>query len=194
MLGMGRPSVREQIVEAALERFHTLGFNGCGVQEITDAARVPKGSFYNHFKSKETLLLEVLGRYVAARGLEQLSDPELPPIARMRQHFEALAKRLAAHKFKAGCLLGNLATEMSDSSPEIRAALGHTLGKWSALLTKLLQQAQSEGALARHHDAERLGRFIVDSWEGAVARSKVDKTQAAFDDFFYVVFDTLLRD
>src|SRR5262249_36144959 len=48
---MARPSVKEQIVEAGLKTFHEKGFNGCGVQEITACAGVPKGSFYNHFES-----------------------------------------------------------------------------------------------------------------------------------------------
>ena len=38
--------------------FHTRGFNGCSVQDIVDAAGVPKGSFYNHFDSKEALGVE----------------------------------------------------------------------------------------------------------------------------------------
>ena len=33
--------VREKIVNAALDRFHALGFNACGVQEIVDKAGVP---------------------------------------------------------------------------------------------------------------------------------------------------------
>jgi hypothetical protein len=53
-------TVRDRIVEAALDRFHTLGFNGCGVQDIVDKAGIPKGSFYNYFKAKELLAVEVL--------------------------------------------------------------------------------------------------------------------------------------
>jgi len=37
-------STRERIVSAAAERFHALGYSACGVQEIVDAAGVPKGS------------------------------------------------------------------------------------------------------------------------------------------------------
>ncbi len=51
-LSMARHSVKEQIVEAGLKTFHEKGFNGCGVQEITSNAGVPKGTFYNHFESK----------------------------------------------------------------------------------------------------------------------------------------------
>lgn len=52
---MPRPSVRAQIVDAAYEQFHRHGYNAAGVKLITDSAGVPKGSFYNHFESKEEL-------------------------------------------------------------------------------------------------------------------------------------------
>ncbi len=60
---MPRPNVREKIVDAGLRVLIEKGFNGCGVQDITAAAGVPKGSFYNHFESKEALGAEVVERY-----------------------------------------------------------------------------------------------------------------------------------
>jgi TetR/AcrR family transcriptional repressor of nem operon len=60
---MARPNVRERLLDAGVEIFHRCGFNGCGVQEITEAAGVPKGSFYNHFASKEALGAAVLDSY-----------------------------------------------------------------------------------------------------------------------------------
>jgi AcrR family transcriptional regulator len=60
--------VRERLLEAGVATFRQRGFNGCSVQDITEAAGVPKGSFYNHFESKEDLfeaavedVLELLG-------------------------------------------------------------------------------------------------------------------------------------
>jgi AcrR family transcriptional regulator len=38
-----------------------------GVAEICKAARVPKGSFYYHFESKEALALAVIDEHCAAR-------------------------------------------------------------------------------------------------------------------------------
>jgi AcrR family transcriptional regulator len=63
---MPKLSTREKIVSAAFDRFHALGYTACGVQEIVDAAGVRKGSFYNYFKAKELLAVEVL-RHLHAR-------------------------------------------------------------------------------------------------------------------------------
>ena len=62
---MPRLNTREEIVQAGLKCLVEKGFNAVGVQEITDAAGVPKGSFYNHFESKEALGVEIVERYGA---------------------------------------------------------------------------------------------------------------------------------
>src|SRR5258708_7334662 len=101
--------VRQKIVDAALDRFHALGFNACGVQEIVDKAGVPKGSFYNYFKAKELLALEVLEIYAEASGREALAESNHPPIERLRTHFETMAARYESFGYSKGCLLGNIA-------------------------------------------------------------------------------------
>ena len=60
---MARPSLRENLIAAAVEQFHGRGYAATGVKDITDAAGAPKGSFYNHFKSKEALLHELLEEF-----------------------------------------------------------------------------------------------------------------------------------
>jgi len=65
---MAKSNIRDKLVAAGLELFHTKGYNACGVSDITDAAEVPKGSFYNHFKSKELLALAVLDLYQSMLG------------------------------------------------------------------------------------------------------------------------------
>ena len=90
---MARPSLREKIVEAALDRFHAQGFNACSVQDITEAAGAPKGSFYNHFKTKELLALAALDRYLAESHVEILFEAGVAPRERLRRHFGFLANR-----------------------------------------------------------------------------------------------------
>ena len=55
--------VRDRLLEAGVRMFRQSGFNGCSVQDITDAAGVPKGSFYNHYDSKEALGAAAIDHY-----------------------------------------------------------------------------------------------------------------------------------
>ncbi len=49
---------RENIFRAALHLFAERGFNATTIEAITEAADVGKGTFFNYFESKESLLLE----------------------------------------------------------------------------------------------------------------------------------------
>ncbi|WP_143343126.1 TetR/AcrR family transcriptional regulator, partial [Crossiella equi] len=106
---MPRPSVREVIVEAALAEFHRGGFTASSVDTITRAAGVPKGSFYNHFRSKEELAALIVGKYAEESEWRHDRDPAAPPLARLRARFETMGAILVRNGFTRGCLLGNMA-------------------------------------------------------------------------------------
>src|ERR1700744_4070530 len=117
---MTRPNTREQILEAGLKCLVEKGFNAVGVQDITDAAGVPKGSFYNHFESKEAMGVEALARYAETQGMAELADERVPPLTRLRAHFDRLADQARERDYARGCLLGNFAAEVADHSELLR--------------------------------------------------------------------------
>src|SRR5271170_3105603 len=110
---MKRVDCREQLLNAGVSALHSKGFNGCGVQEITEAAGVPKGSFYNYFDSKEAFSADVLEHYWeqgAQKNLAVLSDESIPALARLKTYFSQRAAYHAANQYERGCMIGNLAT------------------------------------------------------------------------------------
>jgi TetR/AcrR family transcriptional regulator, transcriptional repressor for nem operon len=183
--------VRDKIVSAALDRFHALGFNACGVQEIVDKAGVPKGSFYNYFKSKELLALEVLEIYREGLGRETLSDKSLAPLERLRKHFEFLASRRAKLGYSKGCLICNFAAEGSEDMPLVRNALAEALAEWTALITATVRDGQADGSILSNLNAEQVARFLVNGWQGAAVRMKITNSAQPLNDFFSIVFPLL---
>jgi len=184
-------SARDKIVNAALDRFHALGFNACGVQDIVDAAGVPKGSFYNYFKTKELLALEILDIYGQGSKREMLSDKNVPPVKRLRAHFEFMASRYEGFGFGKGCLIGNLAAEMSENTPLLRMALAQSLKRWTELVAAAIRDGQADGSIAADLDVPEVARFLINSWEGAVVRMKIVNSGQPLDDFFSIAFPLL---
>jgi len=189
---MARPSVREQIVDAASEQFHRHGYNACGVKLITDSAGVPKGSFYNHFPSKEDLALEVMARYAASRRFEELSDATPAPLERLRRNFEFLAGEITDHGYERGCVFGNFTTEAADHSAAIGDGVREGFADWTTTVAAVLREARSDGTLAAAHDPDVLVLFVVNAWEGAIVGARAAKDGSSFAAFFHVVFDSLL--
>ena len=186
-------SVRDKIVEAALDRFHALGFSACGVQEIVDKAGVPKGSFYNYFKSKELLAVEVLDVYAKGSRREMLVDQSVAPVERLRRHFEFLASRYAGFGYTKGCLIGNIAAETSDHMPVVRKALAQSLASWTKLVAAVIRDGQGNRSIAAGLDADQVARFLINSWEGAIIRMKIANSRQPLDDFFSVTFPLFTR-
>jgi TetR/AcrR family transcriptional regulator, transcriptional repressor for nem operon len=196
---MPRANVRDQLISSALEVFHTRGFNGSGVQDIVDAAGVPKGSFYNHFDSKEALAVEVVraytalvGAYVVEAGAAQITSGPGSPLQRIRAYFEAVIEQNVSCGVRKGCLLGNFATELAPHSEQIARAVTDALQNWSAAVAVALAQAHEAGELADNVDVDVLARYLVDSYEGAATRAKLIGDRAPMDDFIRTTFDFLL--
>jgi len=185
-------NLREQLIEGGSRVLIERGYHASSVNDIVKAANVPKGSFYNHFESKEALALETTDRYVASYGLERLAGGDGPPMSRLRESFQSIVDRLVDEGVERGCLLGNFSTELAGHSDAISARVATALENWSAVVTAVLDQAQAAGELDPSLDTAALGTYIVGAYEGAVGRAKLTRDRAPLDVFMTTTFDRLL--
>jgi TetR/AcrR family transcriptional repressor of nem operon len=190
---MPQPNVREQILDGALEIFHTQGYNGASVDDIVRAARVPKGSFYNHFESKEALGAEVARRYAANVRRDMLTTPGRSPLARIRAHLEYFVERNAAWGVERGCVLGNFATELASQSEVITEAVRESYDAWTKQLASVIKEARTAGELPKKTNPTALGGYLIDSLQGATARAKIAGSRAPLDEYLAITFSTVLR-
>jgi AcrR family transcriptional regulator len=76
-----REQTRAKLVDAAKALFARQGVENTRINEITEAADVGFGSFYNHFAGKEEIVEAVLAEVIGAQGAEiealaaELEDP-----------------------------------------------------------------------------------------------------------------------
>jgi TetR/AcrR family transcriptional repressor of nem operon len=190
------PEIRSRLLSAGLDIIHAQGFHGCGVQDITSAAGIPKGSFYNYFPTKDAFAVEVLEEYWSA--LEDahapiLRNPRVAPTARIAAYFQALSQAHRQHDFVLGCLIGALALELSSNSADIRAKVHQLLDRWALPLSDCLREAQAGGALSPEPDANELAAVLIEAWEGAALRGKVMRDERPYRRFETVLLPALLR-
>ncbi|MDE2061763.1 MAG: TetR family transcriptional regulator C-terminal domain-containing protein [Bradyrhizobium sp.] len=191
---MARPSLREKLASSAVDTLHTHGFKGCSIQDITDAAGVPKGSFFNHFENKEDLAIDALRRYLDENARsDMLFDQSVSPLTRLKNHFGYLSERLVSLGFTRGCMLGLFAAEMSADYPRMREELRSIFETWCGGVEQVLREAQALGEVDPRHDAGQMARFLVNAWEGATVRLKITQTREPIDDFLNVAFKALLK-
>ncbi|WP_298259430.1 TetR/AcrR family transcriptional regulator [Bradyrhizobium sp.] len=191
---MARPSLREKLASSAVDTLHTHGFRGCSIQDITEAAGVPKGSFFNHFENKEDLAIDALRRYLDENACsDMLFDESVSPLTRLKNHFGYLSDRLISLGFTRGCMLGLFAAEMSTDYPRMREELRSIFETWCGGVEQVLREAQAKGEVDPRHDAGQMARFLVNAWEGATVRLKITQSREPIDDFLNVAFKALLK-
>jgi len=186
---------RQEIIEAAARLIHKQGYTATGIKEIVEAAKVPKGSFYFYFPSKEALGLALVEHYCdSIRGGWEpvLTDRSLPPLERLRRLFLARLKTREDAGYALGCPIGGLAQEMSALSAPLRERLRQALDGLTAMVRGLLEEAAQAGQLPPRLDPAATAAFIVDAWEGALLRMKADSGPEALERFLSVVFNRLL--
>ena len=64
--------IKEDIIETALDLFHEKGKKSLSISELTKRVGIAQGSFYNFWKDKESLIIDLM----AYRSIQKLNDIE----------------------------------------------------------------------------------------------------------------------
>src|SRR3990167_4134233 len=178
---------RDLILAKGAEVMTRRGYHGAGVQEIVQAAGVPKGSFYHYFASKEDFALQPLQQVYGPRlqrYAQALDNPALSPRARILDYYGELVEHFARQeKLEYHCFIGSLSFEMAELSPALGAEIDAILQRSADILQACLEQAQAGGELATDEDCRSLASFITSAWQGALTRLKVASNTRALADF-----------
>jgi TetR/AcrR family transcriptional regulator, transcriptional repressor for nem operon len=192
--------IPRRLTEAGYALFQQAGYNATGIAQITELAGVPKGSFYNHFDSKEAFAAAILRHYadrVETAWSEALATvphaPQQPatPLATIAHIFQSFASHHARAQCQ-GCLVGNFAGEMVRASPLCAQVIDDILSTWRQRLAALIALAQGAGQARTDLDALSLSTLFWDAWEGALLRAKIAGHAAPLQDTLTLMLDKML--
>ena len=62
-------NIKQKMIEVAIEIFHESGTKGLSIKELTKRAGIAQGSFYNFWKDKDALIMDVM-QYRLSQKLE----------------------------------------------------------------------------------------------------------------------------
>jgi TetR/AcrR family transcriptional regulator, transcriptional repressor for nem operon len=177
---MGRSSTaRDRLLEAACELIHTRSYGAVGVAEICALADVRKGSFYHFFDSKQTLTLAAIVAHWTAQRAEWVAvlQADGPLLDRLRRLFQATAEtqRRARQENGAvnGCVLANLALELSTQDRVVQTRLGQIFDEQIDLIEQALQAAVAQGAIPPESATRPIARAVVAQMEGMILFAKL---------------------
>lgn len=145
-----KSSARDRIVETAERLFYSEGVRAVGIDRIIAEAEVAKMTLYNHFGSKDELILDVL-KYreqkfgeMFARWIER---HEKKGLDRLEAFFAALKDWFKSSDFR-GCAFINATVELADARHQATRFAAEHKHRFYDLLSEIIADSQGPKATA----------------------------------------------
>ncbi len=147
---------RQRLLECAWRLFQERGYDDATVEDITEAADVAKGTFFNYFGTKEAILDEIALWRIDLLGNHVLGADDVPEsaVARIKRMVRAMAAEFSPERELPQHLL------IARISAPIRHESAHRLG---SIMHDLVQQGQEGGEIRADVDAGLIARLLLTS-------------------------------
>lgn len=168
---------RKKIVGHATLLMYEKGYSRTSVDDVIRASGITKGSFYFHFSSKEELgyaVIENAALHVAGR-LRSAMERGSTPAERLKAALEELQGIVMEADCCRGCILGNLALELSNQHEGFREKLAWAFEILADLIAEPLAEMKENGELPADFDPAAFASYAVSAIEGGIMMSKVTR-------------------
>ena len=168
---MAISSRREHLIETALELFSRNGFHGVGIDTILNKSGVAERTLYNHFKSKDELILAVLRHYderfrnFFMRTVERQAGN---PKDRLLAVFDVAEKWFDQKNFY-GCIFVGATNEY----PENGTAIRNTCREFKGLMLAYIKELAKE---AKVKQPGQLAVQLLLLFEGAITMAQINNS------------------
>jgi len=175
--------VRQHILDVAHSLLLVKGFSALGLAEILAAARVPKGSFYHYFGSKEAFGEAVLEAYFSEylSRMETLLSGSGTAADQLLRYFLDWLDSQTGDNAQSRCLVVKLGAEVCDLSETMRATLQRGTHRIIGRLADCVEAGRVDRSLSVAADAKAVATTLYQSWLGASLLAKITHARAPLD-------------
>lgn len=168
------PERARKLSGSAAALFQRFGYAHVSVRDITSSIGIPKGTFYNHFKSKEALASAIVSQHFDAL-MEALGQSGSETAgARLRRHFESIAPSAREPGMSPLQLISTLSAEGPALPSALVTQIAEGVRLWNSKVATLISLAQAEGLIMAEEDPDLLASLFINCWQGAMIRTKCD--------------------
>ncbi len=160
---------RDRIIGTASELFYKRGYNLTGINEIIEESGIAKATLYNHFKSKEELLLA----YLDSRNKEALRDIQAFCKSKPRGNKRLIAVLEFLIPFYNqddfnGCWCVRSIAEVPRENHEVRVKIRNGKNQFCNFLKELVEESKPN---LKKTEQDELARQLYVLYEGAMTES-----------------------
>lgn len=174
---------RDHILTIGRDLMSERGFNALGLGELLKTAKVPKGSFYHYFESKEDFGCALLERYVEGyhqRLNELWVDADVSGRDHLMSFFNMWMMRQSTRQCSQQCLIVKLGAEISDMSAGMRRILAEGTSSIVERMADQIKIGITDGSIPSHVEPRSLANHLYQMWLGASLLAKLDQSIQPF--------------
>jgi TetR/AcrR family transcriptional regulator, transcriptional repressor for nem operon len=168
-------SPRERVVQSALKLFYLEGFHVVGTNRICFEAGVNKSTLYHLFPSKVDILMATMEVYAdeITQKFRKIAASDATAEQRLEKIFETPfhASCDAKKQFTSvkGCLIGNMALEMSGAEERVRIYLVNIFQVWAETIEPIVADLLAGKSI----DTLKAAISVITYLQGVILMSKV---------------------
>lgn len=191
MVTVGRPREfdEQEVLERALAAFWTHGYEATSLMDLVEATGLKKGSLYQAFGDKHSLLLRALDHYLT-RGRQHKRECLEGP-GDLKSRLRAVMSSGCADP-KRGCFAVNCLVELAPHDEEVQALLARHFRETEKILARAIERGVEAGEVDSLVPPKELARLIQVVLTGAAASSKGHLTGAQASATIEVALQALL--
>ncbi|MGE9692961.1 TetR/AcrR family transcriptional regulator [Streptomyces sp. CH6] len=167
---------RQNILDAAGRMFRLQGIDGVGIAELMKEAGLTHGGFYNHFASKNDLVVEACEASFAAslgslsQTIEEGPDAGGSPLKRAVDGYLSPAHRDAPD---GGCPSASLATDAGRHHEAVQRVYAEGVeGYLTGFAAEFLREAEEEGRALTPDEARRRAMRLLSEMIGTLTLAR----------------------
>lgn len=163
---------KERILKTVDRLFYEQGYAATGVNQIIAEAQVAKASFYQHFPSKEELVLAYIEAYNTNffQQLRRLEQQFTEPRANVLALFDLLADFAKQVEFR-GCTFLNIVSEFSQPESKPRILIAQFKTELKEYIEQLVLKTLAKGISAASAKTRATAVYLL--FEAALIESRV---------------------
>ena len=168
---------RSALIEEGIQQLSEHGYHGTGIKQVLDAVKVPKGSFYHYFGSKEAYVADIIVEYnyqALSMFDEFVGQSDLPALDQLKTIYDFMLTKFTDNSCQKGCLVGSIAAEIGNTFELCQQAMQASVRDWLLRLDSLVSKGQLEGAIRTDIPSNDIAELIWSAWEGSLIKMKMD--------------------
>lgn len=180
-------------VEKAMQVFWARGYRGTSIDDLCTFTGLSRSSLYAAYGGKRALLHRSLERYESQTliRIDAALSGDVPVLKAISGFIDGLIDRIVTGPGRAGCFIGNCATELAAQDRATAARVRQSLARIEAAFEAALARARTRGEIAADADVASLARFLVSGIQGLRLVGKANPDRAVLTDIAAVMLRCL---